>query len=110
MSIDQSTAYSFGQPGSAYLTGAGIFEPPTGMVVVSIVSLDSVTAFTQLVPVNGPGSAYFGTTTPHATLNGTNPSALPTTETFPAGVTLFGRWSKVQINGTGAAVMLYFGY
>ena len=111
MSIDQSTAYSFGQLGSAYLAGASsIFEPPTGMVVVSILSLDNDTGFTKLEQVNGSDSAYIGTLALHATLNGTNPTVLPDTETFPAGIAIFGRWNKVQLTGTGAAVMLYFGY
>ena len=110
MSIDQSTAYSFGQLGSAYLTGSSIFEPPTGMAIVSILSLNDNTGFTKLDQVNGSNSAFVGTLSLHDSLNGTNASVLPDTETFPAGIALFGRWNKVQLTGTGAAVILYFGY
>jgi len=111
MSFYQSNAYNFGQVGSAYI-GPGntsIFQPPTGMVVVSIVSLSDDTGFTKLTPSNSDDSAYFGSTV-HDTLNGTNPSTLPTNEAFPAGMALFGRWTHVQLNGTNAAVILYFGY
>ena len=107
--MNQDVAYGFGQLGSAYLADTGIFEPPTGLVVVSILVLDDATAFTKLEQVNGANSAYFGTVAA-VTNNGTNADALATAETFPAGTTLFGRWDKVQLNGTNAAVVMYFGY
>ena len=106
----QEAAYGFGALGSAYLADTDIFEPPTGQVIVSIISSDDDTAFTKLEPVNDPDNvAYFGTTNV-VTENGTNADALPTDETFPSGTTIYGRWNKVQLNGTGAAVVLYFGY
>jgi len=108
MSIYQASAYSFGQLGSAYLDDVSIFEPPAGKVVVSIVSLDDNTAFTKLESADNDDSKYFSTT--GANTNATNADTLETTETFPAGIAIFGRWNKVQINGTGAAVLLYFGY
>ena len=113
MSIYQGQAYNFGQLGSAYLGDDSIFYPPTGMVVVSILSLADTVGFTKLKPVQSDNSAYFGTAYTDISpvpLNGTAADPLPTDETFPAGIALFGRWSEVQINGTNAAVILYFGY
>ena len=108
MSIYQASAYSFGQMGSAYLNDTSEFEPPTGKVIVSILSLDDDTAFTKLESADNDDSKYFSTT--GANTNATNADALATNETFPAGIAIFGRWNKVQLNGTGAAVILYFGY
>ena len=106
--MDQGTAYGFGQIGSAYLADADVdYTPPSGKVVISILSLDDATEFNTLTPVNTDDAAYFGTITPVAG-NGTNSDAVPATETFPAGTTLFGRWSKVQIDA--GAVVLYLGY
>ena len=106
--MDQGTAYGFGQIGSAYLADADVdYTPPSGKVVVSILSLDDATEFNTLTPVNTDDAAYFGTITPVAG-NGTNSDAVPASETFPAGTTIFGRWSTVQIDA--GAVILYFGY
>tara|TARA_R100000808_G_C2090655_1_gene111194 strand:- start:362 stop:688 length:327 start_codon:yes stop_codon:yes gene_type:complete len=108
MSIYQASAYSFGQMGSAYLNDTSIFEPPAGKVIVSILSLDDNTAFTKLESVDNDESKYFSTT--GVNTNATNADALDTTETFPAGIAIFGRWNKVQLNGTNRGVILYFGY
>jgi hypothetical protein len=108
MSIYQASAYSFGQMGSAYLDTANIFEPPAGKVIVSILSLADTVAFTKLESADADNSKYFSTT--GANTNATNAAVLSTSETFPAGIAIFGRWNKVQLNGTGAAVILYFGY
>tara|TARA_R110000765_G_scaffold412525_1_gene512182 strand:- start:387 stop:746 length:360 start_codon:yes stop_codon:yes gene_type:complete len=107
-----------GQNGSAYLADADTdFTPPTGKVVVAILSLDDVTEFNTLTPdtsgyidgttgVAGTGAiAYMGSTVVAA--NGTNADAIPASETFPAGVTIYGRWTKVQIDA--GAVIMYFG-
>ena len=108
MSIYQASAYSFGQLGSAYLNDTSIFEPPAGKVVVSILSLDDNTAFTKLESADNDDSKYISTT--GANTNATNADPLATNETFPAGIAIFGRWNKVQLNGTGRGAILYFGY
>ena len=109
MSFYQANAYNFGQVGSAYLgNNNSVFEPPAGKVVVSIVSLADTTAFTKRVSDNNENCQYLSTAATNTKDN--NADARATTETFPAGIAIFGRWNKVQLNGTGAAVILYFGY
>ena len=50
---NQNTSYTFGQLGSAYLGTASVnFDPPTGQVIVSILSLDNATEFHTLTPDN----------------------------------------------------------
>ncbi len=94
-----------GQLGSAYLADTAAFTPPTGKVVVAILSLAAATKFTALTPSNGD-HAYAGTVT-QVTANGTNPDELPDTQTIPAGVTIYGRWTGLTLNG--GAVIMYFG-
>ena len=107
-----------GQNGSAYLATADTdFTPPTGKVVVAILSLDSATEFNTLTSdtngyVDGTTGAnlagaiaYIQTTAVGA--NGTNADDFPASETLPVGVTIYGRWTKVNIDA--GAVIMYFG-
>ena len=127
MGYNMSNDIPLGQLGSGYLHDAGAFTPPTGKVVVAITMLDntSFTLLTQEVPTDatykGPTNAttgdaevgYFGTTANIAAANGTNSDAIGTSDVFPKGVTIYGRWKAVTLNtGTTAAsqAIVYFGY
>ena len=108
-------SFGFGQMGSAYLADTSAYTPPTGKVIVAITILDSATKFTTLTPdtsgyLDGTtgaaakgASAYIGTPTVVGQ-HGTNPDVIATTTTFPAGVTLYGRWTAVTL-GAGNVVM-----
>lgn len=108
-------SFGFGQMGSAYLADTGVYTPPTGKVIVAITILDSATKFTTLTPdtsgyLDGTtgaaakgASAYIGTPTVVGQ-HGTNPDVIATTKTFPAGITLYGRWTAVTL-GAGNVVM-----
>ena len=110
-------AYGFGQMGSAYLGDTDIFTPPTGKVVVAITILQSGTSFQALTGdtsgyvdgttgANLAGSTAFIQTTAVGA-NGTNADNLANTINFPLGLTIYGRWTSVDLN-TGRAI-LYFG-
>ena len=113
-------AFGFGQMGSAYLADTDPYEPPKGTVVVAITILDDATKFAELVPdtsgytaangaaagasETGRGSvAYIGT---NAVVggHGTNADVIGVSTTFKAGLTLVGRWTKVDL-GAGSVVM-----
>ena len=113
-------AFGFGQMGSAYLADTDAYEPPKGTVVVAITILDDATKFAELVPdtsgytaangaaagasETGRGSvAYIGT---NAVVggHGTNADVIGVSTTFKAGLTLVGRWTKVDL-GAGSVVM-----
>ncbi len=108
-------AFGFGQMGSAYLADQDAYTPPTGKVVVAITILDSATKFAALTPdtsayidgttgAAGTGaSAYIGTTAVVGA-NGTNADAIGTSTTFPVGITLYGRWTTVDL-GAGSVVL-----
>ena len=111
----QQVAFGFGQMGSAYLADTDAYAPPTGKVVVAITILDSATKFAALTPdtsgykdgttgAAGTGvNAYIGTTTVVAA-HGTNADAIGTSTTFQAGITLYGRWTAVDL-GAGSVVL-----
>ena len=103
--LDNTVEYGFGQLGSGYLSDGDEFTPPSGKVVVAMtVILDC--KFEELVQSNEEGISYFGGETQNS-LNGTNSDTVPTAELFPAGITMYGRWSKVELSQ--GAVILYFG-
>mgnify|MGYP003139810348 CR=1 FL=1 len=112
--LDNSVEYGFGQLGSAYLADTTAFTPPSGLVVVAITIIDDI-KFAALTPdtsgytdgtTGAEGMAYFGTTTPVGR-NGTNADAVPTSDVFPRGITIYGRWTTVDLSQ--GAVILYFG-
>ena len=119
--LDNTVEYGFGQLGSAYLRTADVdFTPPSGLVIVAITVIETC-EFNELVAdtdgytaVDGSGGiAYFGTQAAVA-MNGTTnnggtnlPDPIDTGDDFPTGVTIYGRWTKVDIDQ--GKVILYFG-
>jgi len=112
--LDNTVEYGFGQLGSAYLRDADTdFTPPSGLVVVAITVIETC-EFNELVAdTNGytaadgsEGVAYFGTET-QVGMNGTNADPVNALDDFPTGVTIYGRWTKVDIDQ--GKVILYFG-
>ena len=99
-------AYGFGQMGSGFVDDTGAFTPPTGKVIVAVQFLADSTIST-LTAVNDGDEAYFGTQTQTAN-NGANSEVIDSGNTFPAGITVFGRYSALTL-ATGSAIA-YFGY
>ena len=98
--VQEAQNISLGQAGVAYLTDTNTYEPPTGQVVVEITFiLDTVFASaTAAEEVSTPTQAAAGP--------GTNSDAFGS-DTFPAGVTIYGRWTAVDL--TSGATVLYLG-
>ena len=111
---DNLTEYGFGQLGSGYLADTSLFVPPDGKVVVAITCIAD-TKFNILKAdtsgytdgeTGGTGGGYFGTLT-QKPVNGTSSDAVAGTHVFPRGVTIYGRWTQVDL--TSGKVILYFG-
>ena len=111
---DNVIEYGFGQLGSAYLRDADTdFTPPSGLVVVAITVIDTC-EFNELVgdtsgyttSDGSTGIAYFGTEG-QVGMNGTDADPIDAADDFPAGITIYGRWTKVDIDQ--GKVILYFG-
>ena len=50
------------------------------------------------------GVAYFGGSDVDA--NGAGSQAVPTSDVFPAGITIYGRWTKIELL-QGSAILYY---
>ena len=108
---DNLTQYGFGQLGSGYTTNGDEVTPPAEKVIVAI-SVVLSCQFEELVADTSgytkadgsEGIAYFGGT--DVNMNGAGSQAVPAGEIFPAGITIYGRWTKVELS-SGAAILYY---
>tara|TARA_X000001382_G_scaffold15055_1_gene9675 strand:- start:1226 stop:1612 length:387 start_codon:yes stop_codon:yes gene_type:complete len=119
-------SYGFGQLGSMFTdTADNQINPPTGMVFVAITFLADTQL--ELLGTNAGGLTadtsdaniqYIGTdvaahnlTDGNATtIEGELGQIIDNTNTFPAGITIYGRWTSVEIgNGKTGALIAYLG-
>ena len=106
-------AYGFGQMGSVFNNTASAITPPTGKVFVAITFLTDTTLNTTagLVADNDDanGLEYVGTGTAahnetvgsETTITGGGGKAVVTATTFPKGITIYGRWTKLTTVTSG---------
>tara|TARA_Y100001963_G_scaffold154552_1_gene243570 strand:- start:2980 stop:3336 length:357 start_codon:yes stop_codon:yes gene_type:complete len=105
-------SYNFGQLGSAFIdqltTTVG---PPTNKVFVAITVIRDTT-FDSLIADNdatGAGLEYIGTTTAAhdavtaTVLTGRGGEAIDGSNIFPAGITIYGRWTEINL-GSGECI------
>ena len=114
-----SVAYGFGQLGSLFNDGTAACTPPTGKVFVAITMLADTTfdSSAGLVADNDTtaGIEYAGTDTAAHNLSvasetvssGGGGVVVDVSNTFPAGVTIYGRWTK--INPASGLIIAYIG-
>ena len=98
--VQEAQNSSMGQVGSVYLDTDGTTFTPTNGVVVAITMLgasgtdfDVLTAEDSTKYISIGGSGYE---------SGGNP--LVNSDTFPEGMTIFGRWTSVSVNTNGACI------
>ena len=96
----------FGQAGSVFIDGDGAASPPTGAVFVAITFLDDTTFDTGAGGLVAEDSAKFANTVAAAHDNadgsetaseGSGGLQIDVSNSFPAGVTIYGRWSEIDI-------------
>ena len=97
--VQESGNAALGQAGSTYSDGTSITGISSGVVVAITMLAD--TTFSLLTPDNEnfltvPGKGYedLGDTT-------------TTSDTFPKGITIYGRWTVVDVNSGN--IIAYFG-
>jgi len=104
-------SYSFGQLGSGFCRTLGAFTPPSGKVIVGIQFLeDTELAALTADTTQGDDAAFVGfSTTDNA--NGVGSDAIVNTSLFPAGMTIYGRWTSVTLAAetTTGGIICYFG-
>tara|TARA_R100000406_G_scaffold93668_1_gene84185 strand:+ start:343 stop:681 length:339 start_codon:yes stop_codon:yes gene_type:complete len=107
--LDNTVEYGFGQLGSGFTTNGDEVTPPSGKVIVAITVTEDA-KFEELVAQvidagNASSPAYFGGQAQTAG-NGTGSQSVPGSDLFPAGITIYGRWTKVELS-QGAAILYY---
>lgn len=93
--VQEGTNAGLGQGGSMLLTGSTTYNAPTGQVFVSITFLTN--SIFGTLTAEDP-DLYINTA--QATLGGT----VVDTETFPQGVTIYGRWNAIQLSSSNIAI------
>ena len=110
MAHSQGVQYGFGQLGSGFTDETGALTPPAGKVIVAITFLEN-TSLAGLVADTGiADTAYFSHTTA-VTNNGGGAAETDNGTVFPKGVTIYGRWTSVELNAASATagIICYFG-
>ena len=114
-------AYNFGQLGSVFTDSTSTaITPPTDKVFVAVTMLADTT-FDQtggLVADNNiaAGLEYAGTTTaahdavlsPDLGESGTGGQIINNANTFPKGITIYGRWTEIEL-ASGGPIIAYIG-
>ena len=101
-SVVEAGNIGLGQTGNAFIDTTNKYTPPSGTVIVAITMATSV-SFSELTPENT--NSWAGTT---AASPGTNGSTMDGSDTFPAGVTIYGRWLSCTLQSTSHAILIYF--
>ena len=113
-------AYNFGQLGSVFNDGTGAITPPTGKVFVAITMLSDTTFETTngliadndaagagLEYINTAGAAHDNNLTPNLGESGTGGLTVDSSNNFPEGITIYGRWTSVK--PAGGHIIAYIG-
>ena len=100
-SVLEAGNIGLGQAGSAYLSDTTKYEPQSGRVIIAIQVIDDCSF---AAGTTAESSDFTGFASAEA---GTDADVF-STDAFPAGVTIYGRWTAVQLT-TAGAVMLYMG-
>jgi len=125
MSANLDNGVMLGALGSAYANTATTITPPTGMVIAAIqfISGSASSGGTGITALRAAEPTRFFNTVEAANSNsvdgaaaetvdeGSGGDTLPNNVKYPAGITIYGRWSSVAFSAdsTGGAIC-YFGY
>ena len=114
--VDDLVRKSFGQMGSVFTSVSGAITPPSNKVFIAITFLAETTldsssglvADTNHFSSEFPGTNAAAHDAGSATeISGTGGDAIDVNDIFPSGVTIFGRWTEIDL-ATGM-VMAYIG-
>ena len=105
-SSSESNNAALGQAGSVFATGNVTIAPASGVFVA--ITMVATTMFDALTPEDGLGKQYVSSTTPSD--SGTGGQAITTGGSgtqFPEGLTIYGRWSEINLND--GTIIAYLG-
>tara|TARA_R110000822_G_scaffold105292_1_gene232820 strand:+ start:387 stop:752 length:366 start_codon:yes stop_codon:yes gene_type:complete len=113
---NEGNSASLGKYGVAFTDTADVFTPPSGMVIIALQFLDAGLIHTLTSVDTDAGTRKYMNTAnaAHASadnLEGTNGQQVANNNSFPAGMTIYGRWSSFRRNAAAAAggTVIYLG-
>tara|TARA_R100001510_G_C7628916_1_gene188217 strand:- start:762 stop:1331 length:570 start_codon:yes stop_codon:yes gene_type:complete len=88
-----------------YLTATGAFLGKIITLDTSAITISATTSITDdhYISILTPGKNDGGN-------EGVGGMAIDSSNTFPAGLTIYGRWDSVSLNDNAGALIAYFGY
>tara|TARA_R110002020_G_C16220943_1_gene767651 strand:+ start:51 stop:419 length:369 start_codon:yes stop_codon:yes gene_type:complete len=110
-SVVETGNIGFGQVGSVFINGTAASSPPTDSVFVAITFLEDTTfnstnglkAEDEDQYFNTDAAAHNESDGSETTTQGSGGIEVASTDTFPQGATIFGRWTEILL-ATGAVV------
>ena len=114
-SVVESGNLGLGQAGSIFLDTSGAASPPKGLVFVAITFLDDTIfdASGGLVAedanqyANTEAAAHDESDGSETSTQGSGGLQIDVSNTFPAGVTIFGRWTEIDLDS--GMIIAYIG-
>jgi len=106
----------FGQQGSIFTDVDGAIKPPSNRVFIAIQMVADSTFDSSGGLVSDTSNDAFGCPgtntsihddTTQSVAKGTGGDAIDASNTFPAGLTIFGRWTEIDLNA--GAIIAYIG-
>ena len=114
-SVQESQNAGLGQAGSVFLDASGASSPPTGKAFIAITFLaDTVldasgglVAENQNQYANTEAAAHNESDGSETTIQGSGGLQIDASNTFPQGVSIYGRWTEIDI--TSGMLIAYIG-
>ena len=96
--VQESSNTGLGQGGSVFIdTTAQDITPPSGRVFVAITIVEAA-EFTKLEAELTGGESLYISTAGTASTTGPPGYLIDASNVFPAGITIFGRWNKINLD------------
>ena len=114
-SVQESQNAGLGQAGSVFIDASGATSPPTGKVFIAITMLEDtifdasggLVAEDQNQYANTEAAAHNESDGSETTTQGSGGLQMDASNTFPAGITIFGRYTEIDI--TSGMLIAYIG-
>ena len=113
--VQENGNLGLGQAGSVFLDASGASTPPTGRVFVAITMIEDATFDASAGLIAEDSAQYMNTEAEshglaagsETTTVGSGGKEIDASNTFPAGITIYGRWTEINLDG--GSIIAYIG-
>jgi hypothetical protein len=107
LTVQEGTNAALGQAGCIFTDTANPIVAPTGVAFIAITFLTDVTLDSSGGLIAEDASRWANTEVA-ASAGGSGGTQIDVSNTFPKGVTIYGRWTEIDLNSTGT-IIAYLG-